>query len=112
VKTESKPPLRQTARQGTSETLSEEEKSLLDEGERALKKGNLEEALEIANRSFRKRPTGAGYSLAVRAYCAKEYREDANAKWREWHSKVRNPSREQRAQAHLFCDKHGIQLKL
>ncbi|WP_343213349.1 serine/threonine-protein kinase [Archangium violaceum] len=91
----------------SSETLPEEVRSMLRQGELALADGKTDEALELASRSLRIRPSGAGFSLRTRAHCRLGSLGDANGNWRQGKTLM---SETERDRVRRFCKKHEIQL--
>ncbi|WP_326522530.1 serine/threonine-protein kinase [Archangium lipolyticum] len=89
------------------EAVPEEVRGMLEQGELALAEGKTQEALDLAARSLRIRPSGAGFSLSTRVYCTQGSLGHANARWREGRSMM---SLKERARVRQFCDKHDIQL--
>jgi serine/threonine-protein kinase len=56
-------------RQARPEEIPEDVRQMLQEGESALEQGNPKEALRLALKSQRTKPTTAVHSLLARAYC-------------------------------------------
>jgi serine/threonine-protein kinase len=95
--------------QVANETMPEEVRSMLRQGEIALENGKTQEALELAERSIRIQLTGAGFSLSTRVYCLQGDHSNSNGKWRQGRERMFPPEREK---VRRFCKDHEIELKL
>ncbi|WP_044889813.1 serine/threonine-protein kinase [Myxococcus hansupus] len=101
--TPDKPVTPRTPRPEPKETLSEQVRKLLKEGETALASGDAARAISLARSSQRAQRSTAVYSLLTRAYCQQKDLGGAVSEW----PKVASA---ERAKVRKFCQKHDIEL--
>ena len=87
---------------GASEPVPEAVRKELEEAERALDAGKLEEAIRLARRSQQTQVTPASYSVLARAHCRQGDLSNARAQWRQL------PAGEQRRQVRRYCRKYEL----
>jgi hypothetical protein len=108
--TESKPASSKPTRPAIDEPLAPEVRDALQDAEKALRAGDLEEATRLGLFAQRKQPTAAAvYSVLVRAYCSQGDRGNANGKWREGYKML---SSKDRGSLKTYCMQHEVELKL
>jgi serine/threonine-protein kinase len=92
-----------TAGKGSTTTVSEAALVDLMAAERALTRGDVDEALHLARRSQRVQITGTSFSILTRAHCRQKDLSNALTAWK------RVPAWE-RTKVRLYCKQYDIAL--
>ena len=91
----------QKTRPEPGEQLPEEARTALEDGERALMAGDIQEAINQAKKSLRQKSNKAAHSLLTRAYCRRNDIGGAKAAWD-------NVARSDQSKVQKYCKQYDI----